>query len=169
MRTQKLSVESAEKPALTPGFATSLIQCGPTAADARAKGCVFDPLTVTWQSPSCPRDGIDEFLEAGAPGYRYWHASGSQAEITTYEALSDLEFGPVVFLTTHTEHISHCLYLWLRLQKATARGMIPDNVTRNVNHTIHCINYILSLTDHLKEVIPVDTPEFAGDIGWTTC
>lgn len=155
---EDISTVSAEK----------LIQCGPTAKEARERNCVFDPLTVTWQLPSCPKDGVQEFFEYGEP-YKYWHANGDQSEITTYDELSNLEFGPVVFLTTHKEHMAHCLFLWLRLQMSLARGVVPDAVTRNVNHTRHCINYILGLTEHLKEVVPVDMPEFAGDIGWTTC
>lgn len=93
--------------------------CGKTKEEAIARGCTFDPLTVSWLPQECSRRQTDEFW-ADAPitkdnftneyeaRWRYYDWDLTER----YDGLADLPVyaGVHTYRSTLGEHITHCAY-----------------------------------------------------------
>lgn len=78
---------------------SSLLDCGSTVEEAKARGCIFDELLPAWMPPSCPQVGTEEFIAAGRewesnngtsyPSWRYFEDKELKREISI-EKMADL-------------------------------------------------------------------------------
>ncbi|OAP55469.1 hypothetical protein AYL99_10442 [Fonsecaea erecta] len=138
------AMSTLSRPASSDGDTSKTLDCGHSVAEARDKGCTFDPLTVAWLPAECPRDGADEFVAAANPSWRYWH--DRQMEITGgYDNLSSIG-GDGVYWTTTAEHWTHCVFMLWRVHAALARGRRVDWMTANQTHSHHCLMMLLEAT-----------------------
>lgn len=114
--------------------------CGNSTSEAQELGCTFDPLTISWLPAACARDMVQEFIDfAGPEKWHYWLDSDGKEEIQDYNALSRIDW----YWTTNREHLSHCVFIIMRLHRAVERGEQTDVLTMSYHHTEHCLMFLL--------------------------
>ncbi|CAG8951492.1 hypothetical protein HYFRA_00007408 [Hymenoscyphus fraxineus] len=121
--------------------------CGTTLTEAKSLNCTFDPLSVAWLPPDCPRDGTSEFIDFLGNGtkWKYWYDRAGTQEIgSPYELAHIGENG--TYWTTQREHITHCAFMMLRVHRAMERGDgRGDMLVRKYEHSRHCLMYLVTL------------------------
>lgn len=118
---------------------TGISQCGTTASEARAKGCVFETLGFSWLPPECHDAEVEaEFLRD--PTIHYWRDVNRTEEVPISEVQEGDARG---FYITHDYHRSHCAYLLKKLHRAVYAGRELDGLIGSVHHTSHCVKMLL--------------------------
>lgn len=108
--------------------------------EALERNCTFDPLTVQWLPQVCLRAGADEF-SAQEP-WRYWTDQTGEHEIADLSR----HVGPEDehwYWTTAREHLTHCVYMLLRVAKVGQSEGKLDGMSGNYNHSVHCAMNLL--------------------------
>lgn len=120
-----------------------LEDCGSSVAEAKAKGCIFDPLTVYWMPSTCSQAYTSEFLEYGRQtnslSWRYW---GAPNDTDPLQDLATLE-AEAEYYTTNSEHLAHCTFMLLRLAESAKSGKRVDTMTSDLKHSKHCALMLL--------------------------
>lgn len=136
---------------VNPSTAHQLQPCGTDAATARAKGCIFDLLTLAWLAPECyDADLSEEFLEVASETF-YYDAEGL-LPIESYEKLSEREIN-VTSHTTRRYHVFHCAYGWRLMHKMLERGGMLESGLSGYHHTEHCTATLMNTSVPLDAVI----------------
>lgn len=114
--------------------------CGSTIAEAQARGCIYDPLTVYWMPAACERSHADEFVTfAGDKPWQYWEDQAGTIPI------SNLRMRPgETYFTTEKEHLAHCAFLLMRLADVFRTGKRVDYMTGHFEHSKHCAQMLLN-------------------------
>ncbi|KAF3392766.1 hypothetical protein F1880_008496 [Penicillium rolfsii] len=127
--------------------------CGKSITEARALGCIFDPMSWAWQRPECYHaDLVKEFLER-----MDWHFYLSNETLAMEEVPREewergdytLLYGPRMW------HQFHCTYSWRKFHDAFRHGMPMDNDILKPEHTLHCDSVFLHGYDP-KISVPCD-------------
>ncbi|MCJ1261262.1 hypothetical protein MMC22_001126 [Lobaria immixta] len=114
--------------------------CGATVTEALERNCTFDPLTVQWLPQACLRAGADEFSEQ--EHWRYWTDQDGKheiADLSRHAGPGDEHW----YWTTGREHLTHCVYMLLRVAKVGQGGGRMDGMSGNYNHSVHCAMNLL--------------------------
>lgn len=115
--------------------------CGQSVAEARALGCEYDGLSITWLPPTC-LDGplTDEFNRAG-PGpdgaWPYFRDKEGSMPLTLEETSFMADTGEG-FWTSRGWHLSHCNFSWRKMYRAQKTGKMIHREKNNVHHIMHC-------------------------------
>lgn len=114
------------------------ISCGDTEETALARGCKFDYLTISWETPECYHaDIVDSFFSVEE--WKYYNDS-SGTPIPPQSSITD---GHQRWNVKWAFHFTHCVYTWKIMQKAVLeRRPIPDNLL-DLGHTRHCMEIML--------------------------
>jgi hypothetical protein len=130
--------------------------CGQTAAEALEKGCIFDIMSMAWQSPECyDPDLAEEFADLG-PWIFYSSQDGRQ--ILPYKQVS--QTGQISW-TTRRYFVQHCVYGWKAMHRAWQRGWRMDSNLASIEHTELCARVLQNTSVPLEEIttrIHVDFP-----------
>lgn len=138
--------------------------CGSTPEEARKANCVFDLLTTSWVSPACYDHDITlEYLEEGRKRYQggwyvfhdpsgkrpdngVWNSSGTTK--VELESLAAGDFKGKIW-SINVYHQYHCVFSWMKTQKAyfvTAEGArttrLVDKTISGAHHGTHCRDMI---------------------------
>ena len=118
-----------------------IITCGHSIETAQTSGCLYDPLTVRWLPPQCPRTGTDDFAKFndGQP-WRYWADSEGSREFKNLA----LQFDASGYYTTNKEHLAHCAFMLIRVADALRTGERVDDMTADYDHSKHCAMLLLN-------------------------
>ncbi|KAF2018579.1 hypothetical protein BU24DRAFT_475640 [Aaosphaeria arxii CBS 175.79] len=119
-------------------------KCGPTVAEAKAQGCVFDLLNYSWTPPACydkelSEEMMEEEFKARGP-WRWYLADNFTQEIP--QDVEDLGTRKQVYVE-HRYHVLHCLGTWRTLHRSVMDGrpgLVPDSI--DYGHTTHCTQFI---------------------------
>lgn len=114
--------------------ATKAADCGASVAEARAKGCQFEPMQRAWVPQQCyfpdPADEYSPFSD------RPWFLD---AALKTRADLKALKLGDVPVAYVANFHQEHCTYNWRKLAIAVSRkARWIDERVGNVHHATHC-------------------------------
>ena len=130
--------------------------CGTTASEAKAKGCIFDVMSMAWQSPECyDPDLAEEFMDLG-PWEFYADQEGSQ--MLSYEQVS--QAGQISW-TTRRYFVQHCIFGWKAMHRAWQRGWRMDANLASIAHTELCSRVFANTSiplDAMSTRIHVDFP-----------
>jgi hypothetical protein len=130
--------------------------CGQTAAEAREKGCLFDVMTMAWQSPECFDEDLNaEFMDLG-PWNFYSDQSGSR--MMSYDEISERG---VISWTDRRYFITHCVYAYKSLHRVWQRGWRTDSNSASTEHVELCARVLANQSiplDALTTMIHVDFP-----------
>ncbi|EME44324.1 hypothetical protein DOTSEDRAFT_93984, partial [Dothistroma septosporum NZE10] len=108
--------------------------CGKTAQEARAAGCIFDPMMNSWLAEDC----YDEELSLEFRNIRNW--TFFTDEFRTRQ-LSEVEFSEAGdSWGTWEYHITHCMYAVRKMQRAIGAGRKIERIVAAEVHTSHCAN-----------------------------
>lgn len=117
-------------------------QCGTTAAEARARGCVFETTGFSWVTKECyDPDTENEFLGYLATNEIQVFRDANYTEVVSMEE-SRLGEG-IGFFVRQKYHRTHCGFLIKKLHRAVAAGRKVDGYSHPVHHTEHCIGQLL--------------------------
>ncbi|KAH3985010.1 hypothetical protein HBI24_128330 [Parastagonospora nodorum] len=129
-------------------------KCGPTPAEAKAQGCVFNPINFSWLPPDCyDKELFDEMLEEEmkrAGPWKWYLAPNFTQEIP--QDWEDLSTHTHVW-TEHRYHVLHCLGTWRTLHRSVMEGglgLVPSFI--EYGHTMHCAQFIgkAAVSDEMK-------------------
>jgi hypothetical protein len=119
------------------------LPCGKTPEEALARGCKFDMLVTAWLPPRCiDYELVDEFMAVGNwQFYKKLHGT----EEDKFGSYNPEFLGSVnrTIYTTRRWHITHCLYMFKKLNRALVNGWIVDGESVSEPHTEHCMDTFL--------------------------
>ncbi|KAH7061592.1 hypothetical protein B0J12DRAFT_565056 [Macrophomina phaseolina] len=106
-------------------------RCGKTAAEARARGCHFSPVSFAWLPEECmDRELDEEFRNLNWTLYSDVNKTRIKTEDEFADDLTD------TFLTNEN-HVLHCVYSWKRMHRAIIAGKTL-HTGLSYHHTEHC-------------------------------
>lgn len=126
--------------------------CGENLAEAKARGCVFELMTISWVPPACHDPELDgEFRSLGLQYFR----DRSLTQEISYEELSERTEG--YSWSTNRYHLTHCSFMWRKMHRALNAGWRQTNHALDYEHTTHCsmLTYNASLRGELDTLLPV--------------
>jgi hypothetical protein len=107
--------------------------CGQTPDEARAKGCLFESHNFAWTPPECYDKELNAIWDSQNWGYSR-NAEGTDIIPQEEVLLGDLKWAYV----TLNQHLSHCILIWQKYQRAVMFNRPADNWTTSFAHTYHC-------------------------------
>lgn len=136
--------------------------CGSTIAEAQARGCIYDPLTVYWMPAACERSHADEFVAfAGDKPWQYWEDQAGTIPIP------NLPVRPgETYFTTEKEHLAHCAFMLMRLADVFHTGKRVDYMTGHFEHSKHCALMLLNAS---MASPTIDTINSFGEVRFGSC
>ncbi|GLA22967.1 hypothetical protein AnigIFM63604_001300 [Aspergillus niger] len=116
------------------GYQYKYTDCGVTPDEARARGCVFEPMQRAWIPPECyfsePGEDYDTFQD------RQWYMD---PKMTIDADVEKLEAGEVSVAYTRYWHDEHCTYLLRKLALAVSMGKkMINSKALDIEHSNHC-------------------------------
>lgn len=135
--------------------------CGSTADEARAAGCVFDVMMQLWTPPECMDSPLSErFLEKGN---WTWYADSNAQHIYTDEEIRKGNHDVVYVAQSYHRH--HCIFAWERLVRAMRSQAPLIEELISYDHVMHCRHNTLTLPEEgAQQVRGVVAPT-----GFTKC
>ncbi|KAL5400233.1 hypothetical protein PMIN06_012998 [Paraphaeosphaeria minitans] len=122
---------------VTPRRELKYDQCGTTAAEARARGCVFEITGFTWLPKECQDTETEvEFLNYLAENDLNIYRDTNYTDIVPIEEVR-LGNGPGFFVRQQY-HVTHCQFLLRKLHRAQTSGRMIDGQIMPTHHTLHC-------------------------------
>lgn len=119
-----------------------LPHCGESVAEAKDRGCIFDPMMNAWTPTACHFSHIlEEFL---AVNETWWYDEGHQEVLP----MSELRRGELQhYYPQDDHHLRHCLYTWRKLSWAYATGSLVDLDSASYKHGGHCAMWLTPGSD----------------------
>lgn len=117
---------------------TKMDQCGTTADEARARGCIFETTGFSWVTKECYDPVVEEaFLKHIATNdIKLFRDRNYTREVPMEEVRLGNGQGFYVF---QEYHVAHCMFLIEKLHRALLDGKPVDGYTMPFVHTEHCI------------------------------
>jgi hypothetical protein len=112
---------------------SEIMDCGSSPEEARARGCRFESHNFAWTPSEC----YDEELNALWDSKTWLYSRDNQGTslISQHEILQgDIKWAYV----TLNQHMSHCVLIWQKYQRAVILNRPADNWTTSFQHTNHC-------------------------------
>ncbi|PHH78510.1 hypothetical protein CDD82_3019 [Ophiocordyceps australis] len=110
--------------------------CGDTVAEARALGCIFDPMSWAWQRPECYNaDLVADFL--ARMDWRFYYSNNTLPSEQVPRQVWLSGDNPKLY-TSRAWHAFHCTYSWRKLHEAFRSKKPMDNDILKLQHTMHC-------------------------------
>ncbi|EAT91187.1 hypothetical protein HBI56_017870 [Parastagonospora nodorum] len=107
--------------------------CGQTPDEARAKGCLFESHNFAWTPPECYDKELNAKWDSKNWGY------SRNAEGTDMISQEEILLGEHKWAyVTLNQHLSHCILIWQKYQRAVMFQRPADNWTASFAHTYHC-------------------------------
>lgn len=143
------------------------VDCGTTAAEARANNCHYDSMQRSWIPHACwfpePNDEYDPFRD------RLWYAD---ADFIQPADIGKLERGDDYWGFTKYFHDEHCLYAWRKLTIAVEkRKSMIDSQSADIGHSTHCAKRIAGRLVQAENVSwsPIDGEYTESPLMFQTC
>ena len=114
--------------------------CGNSPHEARERGCRFDLMGFTWK----PRECFDEELMEQFMQEKQWHWSLNP---NGTELLSEGDIRTGVYevgWTTWDYHLTHCLYMWMKLRRDVISNRPRDQSVMDLDHSLHCVEKLVT-------------------------
>ncbi|KAK1984740.1 hypothetical protein LZ30DRAFT_686682 [Colletotrichum cereale] len=140
--------------------------CGYTAAEAIARGCVFEEFDMRWEHPRCiDAELAAEYRRMGSEPDGSWTYMVDDTSATEGVPINELRrltvnatelsmyVGPgKVAYASMRHHLTHCIFRWRKQFRAPFVGTRwPSQLGWEENHIKHCMDVILNHRD-----VPLD-------------
>lgn len=117
-----------------------ITSCGHTSSEARARGCVLEPMVYGWMPPQCQ---FPEVTSQNDPFEKWqWYSDENMTQLLSRD---QLERGESLDLWTNRPgyHLEHCLFLYRKLMYAMeTKAQWLDKKTLAAHHAYHCIGQL---------------------------
>ena len=136
--------------------------CGTTPSEAIRRGCGYDHILGAWIPPHCQDRELskiyDEMGRTENHSWVYYDYPDRKRQLTHLQVSMLAGIGSEMGSVSVTEdwHMSHCLYLWLRLSRKDFTGTVMTERDSDSDHAMHCVKVILANLlelSFMKEVI----------------
>ncbi|KAH8806151.1 hypothetical protein F5884DRAFT_755695 [Xylogone sp. PMI_703] len=115
-----------------------ILTCGTTSDEARARGCIMEPMVYGWMPKECYYGDLTSEYHPFED--RAWYTSDKYDELVTPE---ELWAGARENVYTHHYHTQHCFFLIRKLSRAVdRREPYLDHKSLEVPHLDHCARAI---------------------------
>ena len=117
--------------------------CGPshTVDEARAQGCLFDPMSWLWVRPECHDQAlIDDFLNRTDWS---WHTDWQLTPESRVPLPAVVAGDHPQLFTSKKYHSIHCTYMWRKMHRALLEHRPVDSDLTSWHHTRHCEEVLL--------------------------
>jgi hypothetical protein len=140
--------------------------CGETVEEARAKNCIFDPMSFIWVKPACYHpDLVNDFFNRTE---WQWYSDPKLEQKIPMEEMFNGDH-PRAF-APRKYHPIHCTYMWRKMHAVVSERLPMDSDLRKPQHTLHCERVLLN--DVLHEDVEC-TPDMICPTlvraTWTSC
>lgn len=120
-----------------------ILTCGVTSEEARARGCVMEPMVYGWVPKECYYADLSS--EYNPYEDREWYTTPAFEELVTPE---ELWAGKRSHVYTHKYHTEHCFFLMRKLSRAVnRREKYVDHKSLQLEHVDHCAEIITGRTE----------------------
>lgn len=111
-----------------------ILTCGTTSDEARARGCIMEPMVYGWMPKECYYSDLSS--EYNPYEDREWYTTPTFEELVPSE---ELWAGKRDMVYTHQYHTEHCFFLMRKLSRAIDRKeKYLDHKSLEVDHVDHC-------------------------------
>lgn len=111
--------------------------CGSSPLEARSRGCSFDIISFSWQTPECHDASlISDFLDWGDWDF-YTDFKGNMTV-----PLEEAWKGDRALWVSWDYHVVHCTFMWRLMHRSYERGWISETL-HSYDHTLHCQDVLL--------------------------
>ncbi|KAI1077544.1 hypothetical protein F5B20DRAFT_551861 [Whalleya microplaca] len=114
---------------------------GMTVAEAKRRGCVFTPLSISWLPPHCVDMELSDDFDKQGPGpngeWDYWSDVNKTRRLTR-EEVGELADHNGMFYATHDWHLMHCVYTWMKHYRSKWTGVTIERRSNGLDHIGHC-------------------------------
>lgn len=110
--------------------------CGNSPAEAKALGCIFDPMNWHWTRPECFYKEGSEHSQANGPWSYYRDANFTEQMFLPDEEAMSTER---LMYTEHSWHVQHCVYALESLHRAAMMDKWIPEEAASWPHTLHCM------------------------------
>ena len=119
---------------------TDVSHCGNSTEEARALGCIYERVTMSWVPPAC----YDATLDDEWNHFGNWSLFDDPSA-TIPLSVEQVKSGEYEMLYTDVEwHLSHCTYAWKKMHRAFSEKRPLDSPTWKYAHTEHCSRLLLA-------------------------
>lgn len=110
--------------------------CGNSPKEAKALGCIFDPMNWHWTRPECFYKEGSEYAQAKGPWTYYRDANYTdQLFLPDAHAMSTVR----IMYTEHSWHLQHCVYALKSLHRAAMMDKWIPEEAASWPHSLHCM------------------------------
>jgi hypothetical protein len=137
-----------------------------TPEEARAHGCVFDPMSFIWVRPECYHgDLLEDFMKRSEWA---WYSDPQLKHKLPMDEVFNGDH-PQAFAPKQYHQI-HCTYMWRKMHSVLVDRLPIDSDLSSWHHTMHCekvlLNHILHEDANCTDSMVCPTWVRAT---WTTC
>ena len=139
-----------------------------TVEEARAKGCLFDPMSWLWVRPECYDQAlIDDFMNRTDWS---WHTDWKLTPESQVPLKEVFDGDHPQLFTGKKYHSIHCTYMWQKMHKALLEHRPVDTDLTSWHHTHHCEEVLLDQYLHEDSKCTADMvcPTLVRAT-WTSC
>jgi hypothetical protein len=142
--------------------------CGHSSAEARAKGCHYEPMLRSWIPDDCYTS--DPAAEYAPFEDRAWFYDKNLTRPILGPDLDVLRNGDDITAYTKYFHDEHCLYAWRKLALAVEkRLLLVDSKTMSLHHTTHCSRRIARFIGEVHTYVWNDSHTGTAPLMFQTC
>ena len=129
------SIEDVNAKINTPNMLVgTILNCGHSPSEARAKGCVYDVMMQDWVPEACYDSVLTErYL---AEGNWTWYANGDGNVTISDEIMRQGEHGSAWMSTSY--HKAHCVFSWIKIIRALRNNRGISQELLSYDHVLHC-------------------------------
>ena len=140
---EEYHIGSAEAPLVTFNTTSALTECGKTADEARAAGCVFDVMMMDWTPSGCVDKPLTErYLKRGN---WTWYANSDASKVYTDEEIRLGNHETVYVQQSYHRH--QCVYAWEKVTRAMRNQAPLIEELISYDHVMQCRKNTLALPD----------------------
>lgn len=115
-------------------LAGTILDCGYSPEEARAKGCVYDVMMQDWVPEPCYDSVLTEkYL---AEGNWTWYGDGDGNTTISDEQMRKGEHGAAWMSTSY--HKAHCVFSWIKIIRALRNDRGVSQELLSYDHVLHC-------------------------------
>lgn len=146
---ERIEGDKSEIPNMEPD---TILDCGFSPEDARAKGCIYDVMMQDWVPPPCYDEVLTNmYLDEGN---WTWYGDWDGNTTLSNEVMAKGEHG--VAWMANSYHKAHCVFSWLKIIRALRNNRGISQELLSYDHVLHCKHGALKGAD--DESIGVSAP-----------
>ena len=135
--------------------------CGHNIAEARAAGCIFDPMSWLWVAPACYHKEMTEEWINRTDWHFYTDVEMQPKDEVSVESAYNGDYQ--MLYTPYKYHKIHCSYMWLKTHKTMKERLPIDTNMMNEHHLHHCQMVLLNEFFH-QDVNCTNTADYVCPI-----